>query len=523
MPTFRFPSTGVEVAEQAILLAIDDVLLPLKQHLCYHITRPQVRPEPVLAPSRDNPQAPDSCAAHFYGTVLHEGNKFRMWYYPCSLGANPDWPPALQAQIKNYPDPIFQGPVCYAESDDGIRWVKPDLGQVLFKGTRHNNGIALPYALIAGATLLRDDDDPDPARRYKLIFEYFNKGDHPPLHEFWGTVACAVSPDGLHWSISNAHPIDDFVEQSSFYKFNGYYIINAHSMENWRLSEGGAPSGRQGYVWLSPDFDHWPQAAAESFMLPEPVNPAERGMNLPYDQVHLGVGAAGYGNVMVGVTCVWHNDPEFNKISGDFHLVVSNDGVAFREPVKGHLFLSGRDSPSSFQAEKPYPTVLCQANGILNVGDETRLYHGRWLNAPFTEGASGEVALATLPRDRWGALGLYDNEAEPAAYQAPTRAEEGSVWSAPITLPVSECSISLNAEGTAGISVEIADEQFNLIPEFSGQQSGRPDTPGGLDCAVRWPAAGLSALAGQTVRLHLQLQRGDHPLPMLYAVNLRCR
>ena len=35
----------------------------------------------------------------------------------------------------------------------------------------------------------------------------------------------------------------------------------------------------------------------------------------------------------------------------------------------------------------------------------------------------GEVALATLPRDRWGALGLYPG------------AEEGTVWSTPVTLP----------------------------------------------------------------------------------------
>ncbi len=81
---FFFPSTGIGV-RRALLLAIDDVSLPLRRNLCYYITRPAVRPEPVLTPSQDR-DAPDGCATHFCGGVVHENGLFRMWYYAVHYG-----------------------------------------------------------------------------------------------------------------------------------------------------------------------------------------------------------------------------------------------------------------------------------------------------------------------------------------------------------------------------------------------------------------------------------------------------
>jgi len=490
----EFPSIGIQVERRAVLLAIDDALLPLKKNLCFYLSKPEVRQEPVLLPSRDNPAAPDHIGTHFYGTVLLDENRYRMWYYSVSLG--------------DKPGDLNQGPVCYAESDDGIHWVKPNLGQMEFKGSRNNNAIALPDERIEGVTLIKDDDDPDPQRRYKMAYNYWHA-----TGPFF-TIRTATSADGITWTAGPELPIDEFAEQASFYKHDGLYIVNGQSGATSQRSEGGAKRGRHGFAWISPDFDHWLAETAESFTLPEPPDGAARGIDKPYDQVHLGAGAVSLGTVAVGLYCIWHNQDQtdhwfgFGKISGDFGLVVSNDGLRFREPVKGHVYLAVDESPVTPVAGKSYPTILCQANGILNVGDETRIYHGRWRNARYNEDYYAEVALATLPRDRWGALGLFPDK------------HEGSVWSAPVILPEGGCALLLNADGADGMGVEIADERFNLLPDFSGDNSGRATEASGFDCPVRWPQGSLAAVGGRPVRLRIHLNKVGDATPRLYAVYL---
>jgi hypothetical protein len=45
------------------------------------------------------------------------------------------------------------------------------------------------------------------------------------------------------------------------------------------------------------DLAQWPVTLAETFALAEPQDRSKRGLSGDYDQVHLGVGAAGFGNV----------------------------------------------------------------------------------------------------------------------------------------------------------------------------------------------------------------------------------
>lgn len=504
MTEFRFPTTGCRV-RNAVLLAIDDVSLPLRRKVCLYLNKPVVRAQPVLTPESGHHAAIDSLAAHFYGTVLHEEGLYRMWYYPSSFVK--DAPPPGDNLLQWFEDNLNMGPVGYAESDDGIAWRKPVLGQVELNGSRENNGIQLSDLPLEGVTVLRDDDDPDLSRRYKMVY---NCRATSPRRFF--TIRTAISADGITWKLGPDMPIDHFVEQASFYKHNGLYIINAQCASPHFLSEGGHCSGRQAVAWISPDFDHWLQECAPSLELPEPANPEQRGSNQPYDQVHPGIGAASFGNVAVGVFCRFHTLPNrddwfgLGTTSGDLALAVSNDGVAFREPVKGSTFIDRADSPAPPPDEPGavYETVLCQGNGILNVGEETRIYHGRWRNA---QNYYAEIALATLPRDRWGALGLYPKE------------QAGSLWTCPVTLP-EKWELSLNADGIQGMRVEIADERFGFIEEFSGEHSGRGGESGGLNCPVHWNAD-TSNLSGRTVRFRIHLNRGQHEEPRLYALYLK--
>lgn len=493
--TFDLPSIGLSIEKQATLLAIDDFLLPLRKNLCYYLTKPNVRKDPVVVPSRDNPAAPDFASADLYGAVLRDGNKFRLWYLGGRRG-----PQAGEL--------LGVAHLCYAESEDGIRWTKPNLGQVAIDGNRNNNAFAIPEPDTEGIAVIKDDDDPKPMRRYKMIYQRRHPG------KYW-TMATATSGDGIRWEYAKELPIADFVEFSSFYKHNGLYVVHAQTVSPYWRSEGGHRTGRQGVAWVSPDFDHWLQEAAEAFFLPEPVKPEDRGANKTYDQVHLGVGAASLGNVLVGVYCIWHEGGaekgfSFGKTSGDFGLVVSHDGLHFREPAKGHVYLSSQESAVMGASDRAHPTILCQGNGILNLGEETRLYHGRWLNLPERSDWYGEIALATLPRDRWGALGLFPDKTE------------GSAWSAAFRLPSSGCEIVLNADAAQNMRVEVADERFTLLPEYSGANNGVANAKGKLESAVTWRNKdGLAGLGGRNVRLRLHLKKQGISDPRLYAIYLR--
>ena len=79
----------------------------------------------------------------------------------------------------------------------------------------------------------------------------------------------------------------------------------------------------------------------------------------------------------------------------------------------------------------------------------------------------------------------------------------------------------LNADHARLMKVELSDAAFNLLPDYSGPASGVPQGEGGLDVPVRWSSGDPSALAGQTVRLRIHMERGADADPRLYAVYLR--
>ena len=85
------------------------------------------------------------------------------------------------------PDAPITDMTLYATSADGEHWIYPELGLFEFNGSRAN-----PIAVDPAGELLihvvRDEADPDPAKRYKGLFGV--AGRRP-----------AVSPDGFTWTM----------------------------------------------------------------------------------------------------------------------------------------------------------------------------------------------------------------------------------------------------------------------------------------------------------------------------------
>lgn len=66
--------------------------------------------------------------------------------------------------------------------------------------------------LIGSVHVITDESDPDPQRRYKTVY-------NPHNGKTW-RMRTAASADGSRWKAAEDFDIDQFLEASSFYKFN---------------------------------------------------------------------------------------------------------------------------------------------------------------------------------------------------------------------------------------------------------------------------------------------------------------
>ncbi len=95
----------------------------------------------------------------------------------------------------------------YATSRDGIAWERPSLGLHKFAGSSANNIVARDCPNVG---VFKDTHDPDPARRYKMVFDV---GLGKPRARF--------SADGIHWG--EAQEMLGFTAQQGDTHNNAFY------------------------------------------------------------------------------------------------------------------------------------------------------------------------------------------------------------------------------------------------------------------------------------------------------------
>lgn len=131
----------------------------------------------------------------FGGTVMYDGEDglFKMWYRTSMPMA------ASASRAPREPEGVYKA--CYAVSDDGIHWHKPALGLTEFDGSRDNN--LLPPSIegmkqIRRPNLIKDYEEPDPERRYKMLYMDNFKGK-------W-VLSKGFSRDGITWRMNVGTP-----------------------------------------------------------------------------------------------------------------------------------------------------------------------------------------------------------------------------------------------------------------------------------------------------------------------------
>ncbi|MSU24607.1 MAG: hypothetical protein EXS32_12395 [Opitutus sp.] len=235
---------------------------------------------------------------------------------------------------------------------------------------------------------------------------------NPSNGKTW-VIRTATSADGIHWKAAAGYGIDRFLETASFYRFNDLYVVNG---QRATFSDGGHPGGRQGRAILSTDFETWLNGDTGAFLLPEPSKPADRGSRKPYDQVHLGVGAASFGSVAVGLYGIWHNAPgdEARRLSLAFQIAHPTLPGPRIELLHAYLDAGERDRADR-EADaliRDFPAdplaLLALANFAANTANPTlarRLTdHAKALRLPWEAHAILAVEALVVARDFSGAL-----------------------------------------------------------------------------------------------------------------------
>ncbi|MBK8094028.1 MAG: hypothetical protein IPK32_19180 [Verrucomicrobiaceae bacterium] len=389
------------------LFAFDHVAIPHTQNLRLEMRRPvRFQGNPVVA--RGEPGAPDAHGVQFYGSVIKDGGKYRMWYVA--------FDDAVESKVASE-----RWRAAYAESADGLTWVKPNLGLVEFRGDRNNNLLDMGAAWgFVNLKVIKDDADPDASRRYKMTTHVYFRH-----HTRLGTLLPFISVDGLRWRpVKDVAPLNGELQKNDLlvpgfhlepacglYQWDGQYFLTAQNA----MPHTHHYQGRVVRLHRSADFVNWSATSSLAFVRTAQHTYLGAGRSREGEQCHEGIAVWNRGNVLLGVYGRWHGAAEWKGVSVDLGFVLSNDGQQFREPEHEWTFLErGKDG------EWDQGGVL-QGQGFENIGEKTLIYYGAW-DPRATGGPEvkrGGVGIATLPRDRFADLMVDTSGEGPGDYQMP--------------------------------------------------------------------------------------------------------
>ena len=478
LSSFELPGLpgAASASSEAVWFAFDPVAFPELQAMDRGLVAG--KPRGVVLPP--GPPGSHDERIFYYGSVVRvaEGD-LRMWYAgvhdPDHFGrhvrklSGPPQPRRPEAGLRFH----------YATSRDGVTWTRPELGLVRFGGSTANNIVAFPVApgdLAEPVVVLHDPDDPDPGRRFKMLFEYMSMG--------WGT---AVSPDGLRWTVSP-------VRRPPIFEMGG---VTRHRGRYYVAGQGTFPQPEPDYrrlgVYSSSDFVDWTFAGIGLDRSPKDRRPDFHRFR--HEQIHLGAGLWNRGNVLLAVYGQWHGAPEGQEpnkdnLVGDLGLALSHDGVRFVEPVPGFSLVAEK-------AETPpvlpfrFTRALQQGQGMYNVGDETLYWYAYW--------SGPDVRLASWRRDRLG-------------YLAPTGHGARAV-SAPVVVRAGKLKVHLNAQVSPGgrLTVTVLDGRGTPVRGFEAATM----TGDHLRQPLTWPGGDALTPALGPVRIQIA-GTGDWKLHALY-------
>lgn len=381
----------------------------------HHVTQrfPQAEKVPLTGLEPGSTGDWDAAGSASIGTVIREDDgTFRMWYYGLRLPTS---------YTENADRPL----VCYAESGDGIHWVKPDLGLTGRHRFPGNNLLSLPGVPASVVRALPGAE----AKYLACQIQYADAlepdvqdvpGNPDPLHGENGTHIWA-SDDGLHWrhvtyilthgdnACLFADPVTD--RYLLYHKVGGMRGMTSRRMWIGLESPDGARwAGYDGIrnwreVFVCDDYDDL-LAQARGLALGEMYN----------------VGVYRAGEILVAVQTVMDTNVPLREIFGQnpaglchVRIGFSHDGYHWRYPTGRPAWLES-GAPGELDAG-----WMMAFSSLVEHEDELYFYYGAsiydhdWClnpnfslktDIPFEEYRRGSITgmMAKIKRDRFGSL-----------------------------------------------------------------------------------------------------------------------
>lgn len=386
--------------------------------------------------------------------------------------------------------------VCYAESEDGLRWTKPALGLVEARGSKQNNILIGDNAI--DATIMVDPKDA-PERRYKLFRSRV-------ASDAGAGVYAAYSADGLHFTDAG-RVLPMWPETSLIADWDprvGKYVVFLRVFE--RDVENQRRIGR-----LETDdlLKPWPYKPTEP--LRSPPSPA---------------------NIPAVLAADAEDDPFCDFYTGGAHLYREAEDVYLMFPSVFRHFAASRQPWFRYEPGNEYgliePQLAVSRDGIHWERPDRRPYlpmglpdeWDRWLQMM----GVGMVRRGSyLYQYYWSSGRTHDSGILRPEYDRsiPTRSAIGAVrqrldgfisadfayaggtlTTPPMIFSGSELRLNVDTGGMGTLFVELRDPQGQPIPGFTRADC---EEIGGnfVDTPVRWKGkSDVSALRGRPVVLY---------------------
>ena len=445
----------IATSDDAILIGqqrelfLDEYLVHKTNGITFQLHQPEPR-EVIL--TTDKPWEGNTCA---YYTIFQDGDKYRMYY----RGSHWD----ETSKRATHPEVV-----CYAESDDGIHWRKPELGICTFNGSTANN-IIWDGVGTHNFTPFKDTNPQcRPEARYKALGRgrSLKAGDQSSKHGLFAFQ----SADGLHWKLMLSAPV---ITEGAFDSQNlaFYDPIEKCYRDYHRWFNQGV---RDIMTCTSTDFVNWTKPVGVQYAEPRKehlyTNAIQRYPRAPH--------------FFIGFPTRYL--PEQGQRVEPI-LMTSRDGLHFNrwaDPV----------IPETAPKDRQGNRSNYMAWGLLQLPENQREYSVYATEAYYT-GPDSRVRRFTYRVD-----GFVSAHAEGAT---------GYLTTKPIIFEGSTLALNSVLAKTGFIAVEIQDIEGNPIPGFSLTDC-EPCRGDKIAQQVTWQnAPPLQTLAGRPVKLKFAIHNGD--------------